>query len=145
MPVQETLNGEAGTEVTAQMGFGVAFHEISHSHRPGRAAGLAALGGARVNALLGGLPCRQGAFTCLGEAGCGVVTLGHTLRRADLAGHSPGSWFASARHPVCEGPGHGTTDPDPQGQAMAVGQIDAHTGGAHRAELGVSEGHGTVV
>ncbi len=43
MPVQEALNGESGSEVTAQMRFGVAFHEISHSHWPGHAAGVAAL------------------------------------------------------------------------------------------------------
>ena len=80
------------------------------------------------------------------------------LRSVQLRDTHPGSRVAWCRrdappclHPQCrrgrrgsQGPGHGAAGADPQGETLAGRQVEAHAGGALRAELGVGKGPGVM-
>ena len=90
------------------------------------------------------LPRGKRSRACFAESNGRILAQVHALLGAGETRHPALTSCAGAGNAVGQGPGHGAAGANPQGEALAVGQVEAHAGGAHRAELGVGEGHGLM-
>ena len=142
MTSQQALDIATRAEVAVEVIARVAGQQVGDGVYPRRAGRSGWLGGPGVGAAAGQPQGRLGQLAGLGEADIGVGAEVEPAAVAGAPGHAQTGLFARAAHGEGQGPGRAAIGADPQGEAVAVGQLMTFAGRANTAQLAVGEGHG---